>query len=88
MVRSLWTLYHSRMPRPSRVDSSVTVHDGIAVRGANLVEERCARRPRVLMLTLYCLPICGGVESRAHAMAQWLHCHGYETLVVAPRGAA
>ncbi len=43
------------------------------------------RRPRVLVLTLYFLPLRGGVEQHAHAMAQWLHDWGYKTLVVATR---
>ena len=43
------------------------------------------KRPRVLVLTLYYLPVRGGVETHAHAMARWLHRHGYETLVVATR---
>ena len=43
------------------------------------------RRPRVLVLTLYFLPVRGGVETHAHAIAQWLHRRGYRTLVVATR---
>ena len=39
----------------------------------------------MLVLTLYYLPVRGGVETHAHAIAQWLHRHGYETLVVATR---
>ena len=39
----------------------------------------------MLVLTLYYPPVLGGVETHAHAVARWLHRHGYETLVVATR---
>ena len=42
-------------------------------------------RPRVLVLTLYYLPLRGGVETHAHAIARWLRRHGYETSVLATR---
>ena len=39
----------------------------------------------MLVLTLYYLPVRGGVETHAHAMARWLHRRGYQTRVVATR---